>query len=63
MIGVQVTVRQSPGVASEVQVTASNSDWFNALFAPVVIGRSINFAIGFSTVIWKPLYYESKSQK
>lgn len=36
-----------------------NSDWFLALFAPIVIGitvgRSNQFEIGFSTVISKPL--------
>ena len=39
----------------ELQVIARNSDWFIALFAPVVIGRSNCFGFGFSTVIWKPL--------
>ena len=38
-------------------LTAENSDWFAALFASVVIGRSNYIGIGFSTVIWKPLYY------
>ena len=33
-----------------------NSDWFTALFAPVVIGRSNYFDIGFSTVIEKSLF-------
>ena len=33
-----------------------NSDWFIALFAPVVIGRSNYFGIGFSTVIRKSLF-------
>ena len=28
-----------------------NSDWFIALFAPVVISRSNYFGIGFTTVI------------
>ena len=37
---------------------ARNSGWFIALFAPVVIGRSNYFRIGFSTVISKPLYVE-----
>ena len=41
---------------SELQVIARNCDWFIALFAPVVIGRSC-FGFGFSTVIWKPLYF------
>ena len=36
---------------SELQVIARNCDWFIALFAPVVIGRSNCFGIGFSTVI------------
>ena len=36
---------------SELQVTAGNGDWFIALPAPVVIGRSNCFGFGFSTVI------------
>ena len=36
---------------SKLQVIARNSDWFIALFAPVVIGQSNNFGFGFSTVI------------
>ena len=43
---------------SELQVIARNYDWFIALPAPVVIGWSNCFGFGFSTVIWKPLYYE-----
>ena len=39
--------------SSELRVIAKNCDWFIALPAPVVIGRSNYF--GFSTVIWKPL--------
>ena len=35
---------------SELQVISRNCDWFIALFAPAVIGRS-NFGFGFSTVI------------
>ena len=42
--------------SSELQVISRNCDWFIALFAPVVIGRSYCFGFGFSTVIWKPLY-------
>ena len=41
---------------SKCQIIARNCDWFIALFVPVVIGRRDNFSIGFSTVIWKPLY-------
>ena len=41
--------------SSELQVIARNCDWFIALPAPVVIGRSNCFGFGFSTVIWKPL--------
>ena len=37
--------------SSELQVIASNYDWFIALFVPVVIGRSNCFGFGFSTVI------------
>ena len=44
---------------SELQVIARNYDWFVAMFAPVVIGRSNCFGFGFSTVIWKPLYPSS----
>ena len=36
---------------SKLQVISRNSDWLIALFAPVVIGRSYYFGIGFSTVI------------
>ena len=36
---------------SKLQVIAWNSDWFIALFAPVVIGRGYYLGIGFSTVI------------
>ena len=36
---------------SKLQVIARNSDWFIALFAPNVIGRSDYFGIGFSTAI------------
>ena len=38
--------------SSELQVIARNCDWFIALPAPVVIGRSNYFGFGFSTVIW-----------
>ena len=37
--------------SSELQVIARNCDWFIALPAPVVIGRSNCFGFGFSTVI------------
>ena len=37
--------------SSEFQVIARNCDWFIALTAPVVIGRSNCFGFGFSTVI------------
>lgn len=37
---------------SQLQVIAMNSDWFITLFSPVVIGRSSDFAISFSTVTW-----------
>ena len=36
---------------SELQIIATNCDWFIALPAPVVIGRSNCFGFGFSTVI------------
>ena len=38
-------------VLGKLQVNAKKSDWFIALFAPVVIGRNNYFGIGFSTVI------------
>ena len=41
--------------SSELHVFARNCDWFIALFASVVIGRSNCFGFGFSTVVWKPL--------
>ena len=41
---------------SELQVISRDCDWFIALCAPVVIGRSDCLGFGFSTVIWKPLY-------
>ena len=47
---------------SKLKVNVRNSDWFIALFAPVVIGLSNNFGFGFSTVIWKPLYVASMIQ-
>ena len=34
-----------------LHLIATNSDWFIALFAPVVIGRSNYFGTGFSTVV------------
>ena len=37
--------------SNELQVIARNCDWFIALPAPVVIGRSNCFGFGFSTVI------------
>ena len=43
-----------------VKVIARNCDWFMALFVHVVIGRSNCFGFGFSTVIWKPLYYNKR---
>ena len=45
--------------SSELQVIARKCDWFIALFAPVVIGRSNCFGFGFSTVIWKPLSFSN----
>ena len=36
---------------SNLQVMSRNSDWFTALFTPVVIGRSYYFGIDFSTAI------------
>ena len=32
-------------------------DWFIALFPPVLIAQSNCFGFGFSTVIWKPLFF------
>ena len=42
--------------SSELQIIAKNCNWFIALPATVVIGRSNCFGFGFSTVIWKLLY-------
>ena len=36
---------------SKLQVVAENSDWFIALFVPLVIGRSDYFGIGFLALI------------
>jgi len=36
---------------SNLQVIAKNSDWFIALFAPLVIGLRYYLGFGFSTVI------------
>jgi len=36
---------------SKLQIISRNCDWFIALFAPVVIGRSDCLGFGFSTVI------------
>ena len=47
----------------EFQVIARNSDWFMALFVPVVIGQSDYFGFSFSTVIWKALYLSSIASK
>ena len=46
---------------SRLQVIAGNCDWFIVLFAPVVTGWSNYFGLGFSTVIWKPLYCPDRS--
>ena len=43
--------RDSSRALSELQVVARYCDWFNALFAPVVIGRSSYFGFSFTTVI------------
>lgn len=46
-------------VLSKLQVLSRNSDWFIALFSPVVIGRSSFFElIGFTIVTWKPLHHK-----
>ena len=39
--------RDFSNALSKLQVIARNSDWFIAMFAPVVIGRSNYFGIGF----------------
>ena len=36
--------------SSKLYVVARNFDWFIVLFAPVVVGQSNYFGIGFSTV-------------
>ena len=40
-----------PALLSKLQVVAEDSDWFIALFVPLVIGRSDYFGIGFSALI------------
>ena len=45
--------------SSELHVIARNCDWFIALHARVVIGRSNCFGFGFSTVISKSLYHRN----
>ena len=42
--------RDSSRALTELQIIARKCDWFIALFAPVVIGRSNCFGFGFSTV-------------
>ena len=36
---------------SKLQVIAGDSDWYIALFSPVVIDRRNDFGVGFSTII------------
>ena len=48
---IAIAKRDFSGASSELQVIARNCDWFIALPAPVVIGRSNCFGFGFSTVI------------
>ena len=43
--------RDFPGALSKLKIVARNSDWYIALFAPVVICRSNYFGIAFSAVI------------
>ena len=49
-------MRDFSRASSELQVIARNCDWFIALSATVVIGRSNCFDFGFSIVVRKPLY-------
>ena len=44
---------------SKLRVSARNSDWFLAVFALVVVGRSNYFGIGFSTVTLKRSFSSS----
>ena len=46
-----ICTRHFSRALSELQVIARNCDWFIALFAPIVIGRSNCFGFGFSTGI------------
>ena len=57
-IPIAACTRDFSRAMNKLQVTARNSDWFIALFAcfPALIGESDYFSIGFSRVIWKPLY-------
>ena len=50
------STRDFPHASSELHVISKNPDWFMALFASVVIGRSSYFGFGCATVIWKALY-------
>ena len=50
------STRDFSRASSELHVIARNCDWFIALPAPVVLGRSNCLGFGFSTVIWKPVY-------
>ena len=45
-----VCTRDFSRALSKLQVMTRNSDWFIALFAPVVIGRNYYLGISFSTV-------------
>ena len=47
----QKPIRPCTRDLNELQVIARNSNWFIALFAPFVIGRSNICGIGFWTVI------------
>ena len=49
-------IRSKTRALSKLEVIARNSDWFIALFAPVMIDRRSYFGSVFLTVIWKPLY-------
>ena len=48
---IALCTRDFPRGLSELHVIARNFDWFIALSAPLVIGRSNYFGFGFSTVI------------
>jgi len=48
---IALSTRDFSRALSKLQIIARNCDWFIAVFAAVVIGRSNCFGFGFSTII------------